>query len=112
MSKGRLVIENKVRSPKYTRFVPILALLLVVLGCGGQVFLEEVSPENRAPQHSRDGHEMADPKKIIFTGHVTGDLLKEIFSHAYCLFFPLTLNDYPTVSPRRYGSFSGLWVFL
>lgn len=31
---------------------------------------------------------MADPKKIIFTGHVTGDLLKELFSHAHLFILP------------------------
>ncbi len=31
---------------------------------------------------------MADPKKVIFTGHVTGDLLKELFSHAYMFILP------------------------
>jgi len=31
---------------------------------------------------------MADPKKIIFTGHVTGDLLKELFSHTHLFILP------------------------
>jgi glycosyltransferase involved in cell wall biosynthesis len=31
---------------------------------------------------------MADPEKIIFTGHVTGDLLKELFSHTYLFLLP------------------------
>ena len=31
---------------------------------------------------------MADPEKIIFTGHVTGDLLKELFSHTYLFILP------------------------
>lgn len=35
---------------------------------------------------------MADPEKIIFTGHVTGDLLKELFSHAYVFILPSYLE--------------------
>ncbi len=31
---------------------------------------------------------MADPGKIIFTGHVTGELLKEFFSYAYLFILP------------------------
>jgi glycosyltransferase involved in cell wall biosynthesis len=31
---------------------------------------------------------LADPKKVLFTGHVTGDLLKELFSHAYLFILP------------------------
>lgn len=31
---------------------------------------------------------MADPEKIIFTGHVTGELLKELFSYAYLFILP------------------------
>lgn len=38
-------MQNKVRSSKNKRLVPVLAFLLVVIGCGGQAFLPAVSPE-------------------------------------------------------------------
>jgi len=54
MRKGRLDMQNEVRSPKYKRFVPVLAFLLVVMACGGQAFHPAVSPEQMLSEPMKD----------------------------------------------------------